>query len=64
MATGQVICVLSQEMVGSSTSAAQTLMLRSVDALSEEKTQEESSARFGTGSREGRRANLWRKTER
>lgn len=38
MATGQVICVLSREIVGSSTSAARVLLLRSMDALSREKT--------------------------
>ena len=34
MATGRVICVLSRGMVGSSTSAAQALLLGSMDALS------------------------------
>lgn len=63
MTTGRVICVLSREMVGSSTSAAQGLLPRNMDALSREKIQER-SARFGAGSRQERVVNFLRKIER
>jgi len=66
MATGRVIYVLSLEIAGNSTSAAEAWSSTSMYALSREEiwAREQGSARFGTGSGRKRVRDFWKKIER